>query len=152
MPDLQALPADKMMTRRLKTITLLSAVAMILHGLEEIQQHFYHHYTLFITLSRMFDSKEEALFVAFQITLWGVLLLFYALTLGEKWRFRILMGFGVILLYENQHIFRALVAREYYPGLITALIILPLSLAFWWEIYVHYRNLKKARHSQLQAR
>lgn len=134
-----------MVTKRLKRITFLSAMAMILHGVEEIHQHFYHHYTLFRTLSRMFDSKEEALFVAFQITLWGLLLLFYALTLSEKWRFRVMMIFGVILLYENQHIFRAMVQREYYPGLITALIILPLTLAFWWEIYLHYRNLKKGR-------
>lgn len=132
-----------MVTRRLKTITLLSALAMILHGVEEIYQHFYSHYTLFKTLSRLFASKEEALFVTFQITLWGVLLLFFALTLGEKWRFRLLMLFGFILLYENQHIFRAIVERQYYPGLITALIILPLSLAFWWEIYLHYRKLRQ---------
>jgi hypothetical protein len=140
-----------MVTRRLQTITLLSVVAMILHGVEEINQHFYHHYTLFTTLSRMFSSKEEALFVAFQITLWGVFLLFYALTLGEKWRFRVLLIFGVILLYENQHIIGAMVAREYYPGLITALIILPLSLAFWWEIYLHYRTLRKGRFSRHRA-
>jgi hypothetical protein len=132
-----------MITRRFKTITFLSAAAMILHGVEEIYQHFYEHYTLFKTLSSMFDSKEEALFVSFQITLWGLLLLFYALTLGEKWRFRVLMIFGLILLYENQHLIEAVRTRSYYPGLITALIILPLSLAFWREIYLHYRDHPK---------
>ena len=141
-----------MVTRRLQTITLISALAMILHGVEEIYQHFYAHYTLFKTLSRLFASKEEALFVAFQITLWAVLLLFFALTLGEKWRFRILMVFGLTLLYENQHIFRAIIERQYYPGLITALIILPLSLAFWWEIYLHYRKLRQGHPGRPQGK
>lgn len=134
-----------MITRRFKTVTLLSVAAMILHGIEEIHQNFFEHYTLFKTLSRMFDSKEEALFIAFQITFWGVLLLFYAMTLGEKWRFRVLMIFGFILLYENQHIIEAVFTRKYYPGLITALIILPLSLFFWWEIYLHFKNHPKER-------
>lgn len=136
-----------MITKRFKTITLLSVAVMILHGIEEIHQNFFEHYTLFKTLSRTFDSKEEALFIAFQITFWGVLLLFYAVTLSEKWRFRVLMIFGIILLYENQHIVEAVFTRTYYPGLITALIILPLSLFYWWEIYLHYKNHPKASTS-----
>jgi hypothetical protein len=129
-----------MVTQRFKTITFLSVIAMILHGVEEIHQNFFDHYTLFTTLSRMVDSKEEALFIAFQITFWGVLLLFFAMTLDEKWRFRVMIVYGLILLYENQHIIGAVLARTYYPGLVTAIIILPLSLAYWWEIYLHYRS------------
>lgn len=136
-----------MVTQRLKTITFLSVTAMILHGVEEIVQNFFDHYTLFKTLSRTFDSKEEAFFVAFQITLWGILLLFYAVTLSEKWRFRVLMIFGLVLLYENQHIIEAILTRKYYPGLFTAVIILPLSLAFWREIYLHYRKVFKTQSS-----
>ncbi len=129
-----------MITRRLKIIVFLSVILMILHGIEEIYQGFYETYALFETVGRMFSTKEEALFIGFQVTWWIVLILFFVLLLGEKWRFRVLLLYGLVLLYETQHVYSAIIKREYYPGVITALLILPLGVAFWREVYLNYRS------------
>lgn len=132
-----------MLTHRLKTIIFLSVVMMIIHGMEEIYQGFYETYTFFANVSRLFSTKEEALFIGFQFTWWAALILFFVLLVSETWRFRMVLLFGLVLVYENQHLYHAVVERRYYPGLISALLILPLSVAFWWEIYSQYRVADK---------
>jgi hypothetical protein len=130
-------------TRRLKTIVLLSVIAMIMHGIEEIHQGFYATYTLFARVSHMFSTKSEALFMGYQVTWWVALALIFALVLSETWRFRILLVYGLVLVYENQHIYHAILERKYYPGVLSSLVILPLSIAFWWEVYLQYRAMNK---------
>jgi hypothetical protein len=137
-----------MLTPRLKTIILLSVLMMIIHGMEEIYQGFYETYAFFANVSRMFSTKEEALFIGFQVTWWAALILFFVLLVSESWRLRMVLLFGLVLLYENQHIYHAILERRYYPGLISALLILPLSVAFWWEIYSQYRVAGKKSRSE----
>lgn len=133
-----------MLTTRLKLIVFLSVITMIIHGIEEIYQGFYETYALFARVSAMFSTKAEALFIGFQITWWAALVLFSVLLFNETWRFRVVLLFGLLLLYENQHIYHAITERKYYPGLITALLMLPLSIAFWREVYVSYRTVRQS--------
>jgi hypothetical protein len=134
-----------MLTTRLKTIIFASVLLMIIHGMEEIHQGFFESYELFANVSRMFSSKGEALFIGFQITWWIMLLLFCVLLISEKWRFRVVLLFGLVLLYENQHIYQAVVEQKYYPGLISALFMIPLTIAFWREVYVSFRYAKETK-------
>ena len=136
-----------MLTLRLIHIIRLCVLLLILHGLEEIYGGFYEVYPFFTTVGHLFSSRAEAVFIGSQVTVWLLLILLYLMLLSEAWRFRIVLLFGAVILYENQHLYHVIIDRRYYPGAVTASVLLVLSVLFWHEVYTIVRNAYERRRA-----
>lgn len=124
-----------MITKKLKIIFGISIPLFIAHGIEEFATHFYnidvHSQEIFGALSGL--SNHGATFVTFQIMLWLLLAVSLLLILGERWRFNVLAIAGLVYVYELHHIYKAVSASGYYPGLYTALVFPIIGFFFWKE-------------------
>lgn len=125
-----------MISTRLKTIFALSIPLFIAHGIEEFVTHFYDtdawDQAIFGNLFGNL-STHGATFVTFQIMFWLLLIISFLLLLGEKWQFRILAIAGLIYVFELHHIYKAIMAGGYYPGVVTALLFPVIGFFFWKE-------------------
>jgi len=125
-------------TTRLRQIVFVAICLFVLHGIEEWVTGFYAADPTFEWISRFTSSQPEAVFLGFQLSLWIWLVLFFVMLLGPQWRMRALLVFGIIMTAELEHLAFAVVGRSYYPGSVSSLLFLPLSVAFWIE----YRRLR----------
>ena len=123
-----------MITSRLRRIMALCIVLFLLHGLEEWFSGFYDVDPTFGLAARLAPSKAASVFVGSQIALWVMLVVFYILLLGAKWRLRALVLFGLVVTFEVEHVVLALVKRAYYPGAVTSTLFIPLAVLFWMEL------------------
>ena len=128
-----------MITRRLRLLTIAGIVLMLLHGVEEWLSGFFRVDPAFEYVARLVSTKQEALFVSFQMTWWLLLILFGLLTFSAKWRLRGLGLFGAVMVFEWMHPAASLLEGKYYPGTVTAMLFVPLSVAFWMEFLWAYR-------------
>lgn len=128
-----------MITRRLRLLTLAGIVLMVLHGVEEWASGFFNVDPSFEFFAGLVSSKEEALFLAFQATWWLLLILFGLLTFSPKWRLRGLGLFGAVMVFEWVHLASSLRSGGYFPGAVTAMLFVPLGVAFWVEFVRAYR-------------
>ncbi|MEK7996791.1 MAG: HXXEE domain-containing protein [Planctomycetota bacterium] len=126
------------MTTRLRQVVFVAICLFVVHGMEEWVTGFYFADPTFAWISRFARSEPEAVFLGFQLSLWIWLILFFVMLLGPQWRMRALLVFGMIMTAELEHLAFALVRRSYYPGSVTSLLFLPLSVVFWIE----YRRVR----------
>ncbi|HEU0077755.1 MAG TPA: hypothetical protein VFQ76_08925, partial [Longimicrobiaceae bacterium] len=87
-----------MITPRLRLLTIAGIVLMLLHGVEEWLSGFFRVDPAFEYVASLVSTKQEALFVSFQITWWLLLVLFALLTFSAKWRLRGLGLFGAVMV------------------------------------------------------
>ena len=135
-----------MITTRLKVLFALSIPLFIVHGIEEILTGFYavDAWDQFLFTPFAALSMHGVMFVTFQLMLWLLLIVSFALLSGEKWRFRMLAVIGVVYVFELHHIAKAILAGGYYPGLITSLFFPVLAYFFWKEWMQNYKMLRKS--------
>lgn len=131
-----------MITKKLKTIFIISIPVFIAHGLEEIFNNFYNidwsTKIVFGFLNEM--SVSQATFIVFQIMMWLALIVFAFLIASEKWRLRLLFLPGIIYIVELHHIWAAIRTWDYYPGLVTALPLAILGFFFWKELLKQFKT------------
>lgn len=134
-----------MISTKLKTIFAISIPLFIAHGIEEIMTGFYSVDALDAYLFQPFAqlSLHGVMFVTFQLMLWLLLIVSLALLSGDRWRFRMLAVIGVVYVFELHHVFKAILAGGYYPGLITSLAFPVIAYFFWKEWIAVYKNIKK---------
>lgn len=134
-----------MISKKLKTIFLLSIPVFVAHGIEEFATHFYDtdawDQAIFGTLFGNL-SIHGATFVTFQIMLWLLLIVSSLLLAGEKWQFRMLAIAGLVYVFELHHIIKAVSVGGYYPGLVTALVFPVIAILFWREWLRIYKSNK----------
>ena len=134
-----------MISQKLKNIFLLSILAFIAHGLEEIFTGFYNadgSQVDFWLGSLNSMPTPQATFILFQIMLWLMLIVAYLLLLGPKWQLRLMFIPGVALIYELHHLYKAFQAGGYYPGIITAILLYILGFFFWKELLEVHKQIK----------
>lgn len=131
-----------MVTSRLKTIFALSIPLFIAHALEEYITKFYERdaWDEFFP-ARFVASPEQAgvVFLLVQVVLVCLLLGVLLFRMNERVRCWLFAGVGLLYVYELIHIVRAFLAGTYYPGLITAILFIPVALVFWRE-WFHIRR------------
>ena len=134
-----------MISTKLKTIFAISIPLFIAHGVEEIMTGFYSVDAWDAYLFQPFAqlSLHGVMFVTFQLMLWLLLIVSLALLSGDRWRFRMLAVIGVVYVFELHHVFKAILAGGYYPGLITSLAFPVIAYFFWKEWIAVYKNIKK---------
>ena len=131
-----------MISQKLKTIFLISIPVVIAHGIEELATGLYNvdsQVKLMLGFAQNMTPLQSA-FWALQIMVWLTLLVSYFLILGPKWQFRLLIIPGVIMIYELEHVYKAIAAGGYYPGLVTALFFPVLAFFFWKEWLKNYAD------------
>lgn len=125
-----------MVMSRLKAIFALSIPLFIAHALEEYITKFYERdaWDEFFP-ARFVASPEQASIVFLLVQVVLVCLLFGILfvRMNERMRWWLFAGVGLLYVYELIHVVRALLAGTYYPGLITAVLFVPIALVFWRE-------------------
>ncbi len=130
-----------MISRKLKTIFGLSIPLFVLHGIEEYRTGFYKVDELVQFISRPFleMSGHQTMFITLQVMFWLLLIVSFLLVASERWRFRIMVVFGLVYVLELQHIWKAVTSWNYYPGLITAFLF-PIVGYFFWKELIKNRN------------
>ena len=99
-------------------------------------------YPAFGTIARVIAMRPEGIFVAFQIALWVLLVVSLALFWGPRWRMVGLALLGLLLVAELEHLVISAIKSEYYPGSISALLFIPLAIAYWRE-FLRVRVMNK---------
>jgi uncharacterized protein with HXXEE motif len=134
-----------MITRKLQRLTLLASILLIAHGIEEWTTGLFREDPIFQAALRFPGGAPEASFVFFQFMVGICLILLLATIHSERWRLRVLMGFGVVLAAEIQHIFFAFQHLRYEPGLVTSIGIVIVAIFYWRELLLARRSPTASR-------
>ncbi len=118
---------------KLQSTFLALASLFVIHGLEE---YFTEFYKIDWSYRLIFDSLSDIpeVFLAYQASLWLLLLLTYVLLKKGKRISWLLIVLGVLSILELQHVYAAIVSQTYYPGLITSLLFPIVGFYFWKEL------------------
>jgi hypothetical protein len=115
-------------------------VIQVLHSLEEIFLRFYDRFPLFRFYEGIFTSTAQGMFLAFNVSLWLMLILGSLLAFSKWWRIRFPLFFAVIeALNGLYHLSMTVFTMTYFPGVVSGLFYFPLSL----YIFMHYREWKE---------
>lgn len=130
-----------MVSKKLKTIFLVSIPLFIAHGLEEYFTNFYNIDPISKFVFGYFEKMSiyQATFLLFHIMFWLLLIISYLLITNEKWQLRLMIIPGLIYIFELHHIIKYLITWNYYPGLITALLFPVIGLLFWKELIKNFQ-------------
>ena len=129
-----------MISTRFRKIILLRIVAIYLHGAEEILSGFYKNDWIMKYFSSFFSSIPQAQYYASHITWWLMIGPALLLALGGKWRLYVLTFFGFFFIVELHHSIDAIRTMNYYPGVITNVIMEVLGFFYWKELIREYQK------------
>lgn len=131
-----------MISKRLQTIFLLSIPVSIAHGIEEYLTGFYQT----DNFARFFFSYAEnmapiqASFVTFQVMFWLILIISAILITKSKWQIYVMLIPGFIYIFELHHLVKAVLAFNYYPGAITAILFPIIGFFYWKQLLKDWRT------------
>lgn len=130
------------MLYKLRTIFAWSIPVFMMHGIEEYVMGFPNADPIFgfVFQPILMMDMADAVFITFQIMLWVLLIMALLMLHGEQWQRHLLVVPGMMYLFEFHHIFEAIVRKNYYPGMFTA-ILFPVFAVLFWKEYLHdYRE------------
>ena len=133
-----------MISERFKKILLLLIGAIYLHGLEEILTGFYKHDWIMNYFSSFFSTIPQAQYYASHIVWWLMIGPALLLALGGKWRLYVLTFFGLFFIIELHHSVDAIRTMNYYPGVITNIMIEIIGFFYWKELLLSWKNYGKS--------
>jgi len=125
-----------MISNKLKRIIVLSIALFYLHGLEEILTGFHIQDPFIEFFSSLFMNVPEAVYYVSHVLWWIFVPVLLLLLLGGKWVYRVLAVFGIVYVLELHHVLKALLASQYYSGMITAFFY-PVFGYFYWRTLIH---------------
>ena len=131
-----------MLSKKIQNLFLISSILFIAHGLEEYFTGFYKVDSLFYFVFKYFESMSvfQATFLVFQIMLWILLAISYALIFKKNWLLGLVALPAVACFIEVHHLVKAAIRWAYYPGSITALILLIVGYFYWKELFKLYKT------------
>ena len=131
-----------MITKRLKTLILLSIPLYFFHGMEEYFTNFYQIDPISRFAFQYFENMNPlaATFLLFQIMILVLLTISYLLINGGKYILVALTFFGCVFIFELHHLIQAAFGMSYYPGLITSMFIYMLGLFYWKELILIWKK------------
>jgi len=132
-----------MVSKRLKTLVMLSVLVVYLHFFEEIITGFYQNDWIMKYFSSLFQDINQAQYYASHVV--GVFMIGLAslLVLGGKWTLRVLTVYGVFFVLELHHLVDAVRTLSYYPGVITNIIFEIIGFFYWKELINNWRKAKE---------
>jgi hypothetical protein len=133
---------NDMVTRKFMQIFIWATGWIVAHWLEEILTWFAHvdmsYLWLFRPLLEM--NIQDALFILYQILIWSILLIWWIFLFWKaKLKLFLLYILWVILFLELHHVVEAIIRWEYYPWMLTALL-LPIIGYYYWKNLLDIRK------------
>ena len=131
-----------MLSKKIQNLFLISAILFFAHGLEEYFTGFYKVDSLFYFVFKYFENMSvfQATFLLFQIMLWILLAISYMLIFKKDWLLGLVALPAVACFTEVHHLVKAAIRHAYYPGSITAFILLIVGYFYWKELYRLHKN------------
>lgn len=133
-----------MVSEKLKHIFFFVVILSILHAIEEYFTGFYNFdRLLFVPLGQILPISSQMAFVVFQI-IWVFLLIWsYRLNAGRKSLFIVSIFWGIALVLELEHLYRAFsFGAAILFGSISGLI-LSILIFIGWDLLVRLREEKQ---------
>ncbi len=129
-----------MISKKLKTLFLLSIVIVYLHFFEEVISGFYKNDWIMLYISSHFQTINQAQYYGSHIV-WILMIGPAALLiLGGKWILRVLTLFGFFFIFELHHLIDAIRTLSYSPGVITNIAFEVIGFFYWKELLRNWRR------------
>lgn len=129
-----------MISKKLKTLLILSVIIVYLHFFEEIVSGYYLNDWIMQYISSRFQNINQAQYYGSHIV-WALMIGPAALlAIGGKWTLRVLTFYGVFFIFELHHLIDAIKIWNYYPGVITNIIFEIIGFFYWKELVKNWRT------------
>lgn len=128
-----------MISKKLKTILMVSIVVLYLHFIEEIISGFYQTDWIMKYISSLFHTIPQAQYYASHVTWILIIGPAALLALGGKWTLRVLTLYGVFFIFELHHLIDTIRTLNYYPGVITNIAFEIIGVFYWKELLKNWR-------------
>ncbi len=129
-----------MISKKLKTLFLLSIVIVYLHFFEEVISGFYKNDWIMLYISSHFQNINQAQYYGSHIV-WILMIGPAALlVLGGKWTQRVLALFGFFFIFELHHLIDAIRTLSYSPGARTNIAFEVIGFFYWKELLRNWRR------------
>lgn len=132
-----------MITVKLKEIYLVTIVLFLVHAVEEYFTHFPTVDPILTAVASKIPLNPNFLFILLQIiwTTFLVVVFFIAPSRG-KFSLSLMVLVGLVLIFELEHLIRAIMSQSYYPGLATAILLAIVGFTFWNELTRGFKRRK----------
>lgn len=129
-----------MISKKLKTLLLLSIIIVYLHFLEEIVSGFYLNDWIMRYVSSLFQNINQAQYYTSHIV-WILMIGPAALlVLGGRWTLGVLTLYGLFFIFELHHLIDSVKILNYYPGVITNIAFEIVGFFYWKELINNWRK------------
>lgn len=129
-----------MISRNLQFLFLLSLFLITAHGIEETLTGFRHADSFVIVLANYTNMTPEMFYWVFHIIWWTLLPSVYIFLRKSTVMLPLLTLFSIVFMFESHHIIKAIIANQYYPGMITAFFYPILGVFFYRELIKNWRQ------------
>lgn len=133
---------NTMISNRLRNLFFLSIPIFAAHEAEEFIGEFWKVDPVTNFASSFFESIPQAIFIAWNFEFLLFLGVIAFLIKGGRWPLRMFTILGLLFLMELNHLVRFLFTFQYYPGMITAFMLIIVGLFFWKELIRNYQSAK----------
>lgn len=121
-----------MISKNLTKVFLLSLILIYAHGVEEVLTAFQHNDPFIIFGAQYLNTTPEMFYWVSHLIWWISIPLLFTIFRESKFIFTLMALYGIVFIIEPHHIVKALLVRNYYPGMITALFY-PIVGFFYWK-------------------
>lgn len=128
-----------MISKHLRLLFLLSLLLIAAHGVEETFTGFRHTDSFVVAFGNFFNMTPEAFYWTFHILWWILLPSVYIFLRKSTFMLPLLTIFSIVFIFELHHVIKALMASQYYPGVITASFYPILGIFFYKELIKNWR-------------
>lgn len=129
-----------MTSKRLENLFLISLLLIYAHGLEENLTGFPYIDSFMVIGAQYFGTTPEIFYWASHFIWWLSVPLLFLLFRKTRILLFLLTLFSLVFVTEIHHTIKAILAKSYYPGLITALFYPIMGYFFWDELIKNWRK------------
>jgi len=128
-------------SRRLYTLFVIAVAVMGVHKLESWWTFEWEVSPFFAFVASHMGSVEEGMFYAFIVWLFVGLGCAAGVMAGARIQQGLFAVYGLTFLEEFHHVIRTVEGGAYYPGVLSALVYIPLGVLYWRELIACVRNI-----------
>ena len=128
-----------MISKHLQSLFLLSLLLITAHGIEEAFTDFRHTDSFVIGIASWLNMTPEMFYWVFHIIWWTMLPSIYIFLRKSSVLLPLLTLFSIVFVFELHHVIKAIIASQYYPGMITAFFYPILGIFFYKELLKNWK-------------
>lgn len=131
--------------QKLKLITSIAAIAMLLHTVEEYITKLWNYDHFILNYSHRLQLNPMTLFFWIQGLVF--VLIFFVLFLEVRKKYNIFLGIilGLVFLLELLHPYNSIMIMGYYSGLYTGIVLIVVGYFYWKELISYLKNIDSSK-------